>query len=320
MRYRFKSLVIISMMLFAANTLAGSCPDYDPAQNPPNLTMPDKEGFRKWQNIWLSQRYKPYHMIHDSIAVTGSTAVVVGKFDYDYVLHKDLEGEDIKVYIYGTDMPDWEYIGEYRTNTDGKINVSIDQGPGEYRVRMVVLGDLSVVDGYLSVVDPGRETVLFDVDGTLTLGDLEVVGEWLGIDDADAYPYAVQVVNEYINKGYQIVYLTGRSYWITEASRSWFDNQGLLPWHYHSKPGSIDTEQYKTDYLNYLINDVGLNIVRAYGNASTDIAAYESAGIDKAQTFIIGSNAGGRGTQAIKGDYSKHYADIVLNTPAVNCH
>ena len=41
-------------------------------------------------------------------------------------------------------------------------------------VRFVVEGDLSAVDGYVTVVEPGRKAVLFDVDGTLTLNGVDV--------------------------------------------------------------------------------------------------------------------------------------------------
>lgn len=65
---------------------------------------------------------------------------------------------------------------------------------------------------------------------------------------------------------------------------------------------------------------VGLDIIRAYGNASTDIAAYADGGIPKAETWIIGSNAGVSGTQALYDDYTYHFSTVVMDTPTASCN
>ena len=59
--------------------------------------------------------------------------------------------------------------------------------------------------------------------------------------------------------------------------------------------------EYKTERLMEL-QDMGLVFHYAYGNAESDITAYENAGIDKAATFIIGEEAGMAGTVAIEGE------------------
>jgi phosphatidate phosphatase PAH1 len=313
-------------MLVTTPVNAVTCPDYESALNPPAFDAPSRRGFRHWGNNWLTWLYRPWHMVHDAIVPVGTSATVVGKFDYDAVLHKDLEDENIKVYITGTGMAGWQYLGRYRTNSDGKISVNAGARPvGEYRVRMVVEGDLSHADGYLSVVEPGRQAVLFDIDGTLTTNDFEAAADYLGIKTASTYSYATETVQAYKDRGYQVIYLTGAPYWVTRDRREWFDRIGLQDYHYHSNPyggGPIppDTQGYKTDYLNYLLADVGLDIVRAYGNADTDIAAYAAAGLPKAETWIIGENAGADGTQALNGSYYTHFYNVVANTaPALGC-
>jgi len=314
--------VVMTVLLLGSYSpaQANTCPDYDSALNPPAFSKPAKRSFRHWGNNWLTWLYQPWHMVHDSIVAEGQSGVVVGKFDYDAVLHKDLEDENILVYITGTNINGWQYLGRYRTNSDGKISVNTGVRPaGEYRLRMVVEGDLSMADGYLSVVDPGRQAVLFDIDGTLTTSDFEAAADYLGIKTASTYPYAVQTVQAYKDRGYQIIYLTGAPYWITRDRRQWFANIGLQDYHHRANPygdGPVppDTEAYKTDYINYLRNQVGLDIIRAYGNASTDIGAYEAAGLPKAETWIIGENAGNDGTQPLSGSYQNHYFNVVLNT------
>jgi hypothetical protein len=325
---KFPSLLCAGALLaagFTAPIHAAYCPDYGVVQTQPSAPNPTKRSFRSFGNRLLAALYKPYHMVHDQMVIEGQTATVVGKFDYDLALHKDLEGEYVHAYAYGTGMSSWQYLGRYTTNSDGKVFVPLSGKPeGDYVVRMVVEGDLSTATGYVTVASSGRQTVLFDIDGTLTLNDFEAVGEYLGVDTASNYAYAKEVVQAYVDRGYQVVFLSARPYWVAKSTRKWFDNYGIVPWHTRLNPNSdnllnLQTEQYKTDYIRYLKNTLGLNIVRAYGNATTDINAYNAAGIPKSQTYIIGSNAGNSGTQPITGNYESHYYQVVLNSPYASC-
>lgn len=55
-------------------------------------------------------------------------------------------------------------------------------------------------------------------------------------------------------------------------------------------PGS-NVEEYKQAFLEH-IRGLGLRIVAAYGNASSDVCAYERAGVPPRQTWIVGDNGG----------------------------
>lgn len=311
--------------VFAAPlSFAASCPDYASASNLPSYPSVQEESFNHFGSKVVSSLYRPYHMVQDAVIKAGDTGQIVGKFDYDLALHKDLEDEQVQVFIYGTGMQGWSSLGEYTTNSDGKIYVPINAlAPGEYAVHMVVKGDLSSVNGYVTVVDPGRDAVLFDIDGTLTLNDFEAVGDYVGIGEAQAYYYAPETVNAYKDKHYQVLYLSARPYWLAKDSRGWLASQGLLPWHLHTNPNgelleSHDAAQFKADYIQQLQN-AGLNIIRVYGNATTDIEAYERAGIPKSETYIIGDHAGESGTQALDGDYAYHYSTVVAATSNSSC-
>lgn len=316
---------LVTLLVVSAHASA-QCPDFQSPANPPSFSKPAKKPFRHFGNQALAGLYKPWHMVHDQMVRSGQAATVTAKFDYDAVLHKDLEGEYVHAYLYGTGMNSWSYLGRQATDSDGKVNVTVGIRPvGEYRLRFVVEGDLSQVDGYLSVVDPNRPAVLFDIDGTLTLNDFEAYADYVGLKTAQAYYYAPQTVKAYRDKGYQLVFLTARPYWVTKDARQWFDYQGIAQWHYRSNtygdgPIPPDTQAHKTSYVKYLREQVGLNIVRAYGNATADIAAYADGGIAKAQTWIIGEHAGKQGTQAVGGDYSYHYSTVVAATPPANCN
>jgi phosphatidate phosphatase PAH1 len=317
-----KSCIFVSSLILTIsciNIQAASCPSADAVENAPGYPNPERSGFRRWANRFLSSWFKPYHMVHDEVVTKGHTATIVGKFDYDRAMHKDLEKENVRVYLYGDGMSEWEYVGTFRTNTDGKIYVPIETGDiGQYLVHMVVVGDLSTATGHLTVVEPGTQTVLFDIDGTLTLNDFEAVGDYLGTSTAAEYFYGPETVNAYKDKGYCIVYLSARPYWLMNDTREWLSLMDIPEWHAHANPDAElftekDTTAYKANYIKRL-KENGLDIVRAYGNAETDITAYAESGIPKEETYIIGEFAGDEDTQAIEGDYNYHYSTVVADT------
>ncbi|MEM9103053.1 MAG: haloacid dehalogenase [Pseudomonadota bacterium] len=318
------ALAVISIN--SSQVIAATCPNPDAVENLPNFNAPKQKGFRHFGNWLLSAFYRPYHMVHDMIVAEGQSTTLVGKFDYDKILHKDLEDEVIHVYLATQGMSNWEYLGSDKTDSDGKIYMPLSAKPvGDYAIKMVVEGDLTEANGYLNVIEANRKTVLFDIDGTLSLSDLEGITEFLGLNDGvAAHEYAAEVVQAYQNKNYQVVFLTGRPYWVANDTRDWLESLGLLRWHLRTNPSgdgllALDTENYKAEYIDYLINDAKLDIVRAYGNADTDISAYNRGGIPVDETYIIGSEAGNGGTNPIYDNYVEHYYSVVLDTPEVDC-
>jgi phosphatidate phosphatase PAH1 len=313
--------LLTTLVLASSCAAYAQCPDFNAAANAPSFSNPAKKSFQSFGNTILAGIYKPWHMVHDEIVQAGQSATVTAKFDYHAVLHKDLENEYVHAYLSGTGISGWQYLGKYKTNIDGIASVNVgNRGIGEYRIRFVVEGDLSAVDGFVSVVEAGRKAVLFDIDGTLTTSDFEAYADYVGVKTAQPYDYAANMVNAYKRKGYQLIFLTARPYWVAKDAREWAAKVGIPAWHYRSNPygdGAIppNTQEHKTNYVKYLKNTVGLDIIRAYGNATTDIAAYADGGLPKAETYIIGTNAGKENTQPIYNDYIHHYSTVVVNTP-----
>ncbi len=291
------------------------CYPGSPLDGVPSLQLPPKERWRKIATpLFIVTQGPPYHMVHDLVIAPGQNQVITGKFDYGAVFHKDLEYERIHVYIYGTGMSAWQKVGVYTTNVDGKIYATIPQkDPGEYMIKMVVAGDLSTAYGFMTVLDPGRKAVVFDLDGTLTLNDFEAVKDYIGIGDASSFHYAVNLVNLYKLRGYQIIYLSARPYWLVRETRGWFNKKGYPDTTIHATLNNNDSfdsaksEQYKTEYLLYLKNSVQVNLAAAYGNSAGDIGAYQSAGIPDSSIYIIGDLAGSEGTVPIYDNYYAHY-------------
>lgn len=79
--------------------------------------------------------------------------------------------------------------------------------------------------------------------------------------------------------------------------------------HHHFPDGAVLWMPFTRDILparNYVgeaklaqlksLQNTGLVFIRAYGNATTDIHAYQLAGIPGSQTFIMGKHGGEGGT------------------------
>ncbi|MBU2708143.1 haloacid dehalogenase [Zooshikella marina] len=303
------------------------CSAYDIAQSAPKLKQPSIKPFRHQYSQILSHWFKPFHMVHDVVANQNKPATITAKFDYDRVWHKDLEDEHIHAYLFGTGMQQWTYLGQYTTDTDGKIDVKVPgQKAGDYIVRMVVEGDGTTVDGFLNVRQPKHEAIVFDLDGTLTISDAEQVGDYIGIKTATPFYYAKETLQVYREKGYQLIFLTARPYWLAKDSRDWLRNiMAQSDWHLHTNEnGELSNagkghREFKANYLKSLQDEKGIKIVRAYGNAQTDIQAYADAGISKQQTYILGKYAGDDNTQTVGDDYTHHFTTVVTATQEAKC-
>ena len=271
----------------------------------------------------------PGHSAQDVITVVGTPTALVGKFAYG-LISKDLEDEWVEVYL-DTCQGTMTRLGETLTDSDGRIAFDLataDLPPvGRYRVWLRVKGDNSHTSSTLRVVLPDTHLMVMDIDATLTTDDMELfqdvfadlfgplgTGDYVPVPRAGAVDLTLRRGPP--DQGYLLVYMTGRPYWLTDITRQWIADQGLSPGHLHvtdSNGEALPTESgvgtYKRDYLLFLLG-LGLQIDAAYGNATTDIWAYEQAGVDKASTFIVGDHGGESGTVDVGDDYTAHLQDI----------
>jgi hypothetical protein len=275
------------------------------------------------------------HRGRDAVVAAGQAAVLIGKFAYG-PFDKDLKNEDVEVYMQlAPPCGAWKLLGTHETSEDGEhgttYGITDDGGrvfhplpasqvppPGRYPVRMLVRGDHSQAALTLFVLQPGAGAVVFDIDGTLTADDFQLVAQLFNELLQGSYvpkvrPGGVDVVKAWAARGYLPVYLTGRPNQLRQISQSWLVQQGFSPGAVQltdetsqSMPGDA-TAQYKTDFLQKLSGSAKAALYAAYGNAESDIQAYENAQIPKSRTFIIGSNAGKQGTVGLK-DYTSHLA------------
>jgi phosphoserine phosphatase len=282
------------------------------------------------------------HRGQDVVAREGDPELLIGKFAYG-LADKDLKDEDVEVFVQD-DAPcgDWRSLGLETTSEDGefgdRFGIEDDGGRvffavpealpfGWHPVRMLVQGDHSLAAFRLAVVRPRTKAVVFDIDGTLTTGDLELVLELLAQVFSGEHVPAMQdgapaVAQAWADRGYLIVYLTGRPDLLRRSSEQWLVDHGFPPGVVHltdtlgqTLPTSGGVARYKTEFLRRLQEEAGLELFAAYGNATTDIEAYEAAGIPKERTYIVGPHAGEEGTVALPG-YVEHLPDALAVPPA----
>ncbi len=269
-----------------------------------------------------------HHGSPDTVINPGDTATVTARFAYGPFL-ADLEDESISAWIQ-TNGCEWQSLGAVRTDDLGSASLTvpstITQAPGHYRIRFEVHGDGSDVYSEVWVTEDGQPAVIFDIDGTLTSSDSELFKNLLFGDDPEMYEAASDVAWTYAERGYQVVYITGRPVYLDGRSRHWLaDNnfpQGPLKLVLKTSeilPFEGFVGAFKERTITALKVQQGLAINFAYGNATTDICAYAGASIPPASTFIIGKNGGdacegSAATRAIT-SYPEHLQELPTMIP-----
>jgi hypothetical protein len=126
-----------------------------------------------------------------------------------------------------------------------------------------------------------RDVIVFDIDGTLTTDE----------GSNAVQPSAAAAVGAYVQKGYSVVYLTARWKSVQESStRSWLSSNGFpdLPLYMSSSLLVSDESKvtFKTSALR-TIEEGAPEVVGAYGDSSSDFAAYANAGVPTGRVFAL---------------------------------
>ena len=266
----------------------------------------------------------PHHSGLDQVGLVGGDFRLAGKLSYGSA-RKDLEDEAVVGWLrVGATCDGWVSVG--RGLTDGGGRIALPAPPtaitkaGRYPFTLVVAADGSRAEGELWALAAGSEVVVFDIDGTLTGGDEELVAQLLTGADPEPRPGALEVVRAHRAHGIQPIYLTGRPYLLVGKTRSWLARRGfppgplLTPVHLSEATPGQPVEHYKRDVLKEITTDAKAIIVRAYGNAESDLCAYAEAGVAPADTFMVGALGGracaGHGPSQPLSSYVEHLATL----------
>ncbi|KAL6775741.1 hypothetical protein ACKKBG_A18325 [Auxenochlorella protothecoides x Auxenochlorella symbiontica] len=223
------------------------------------------------------------------------------------------------------------FLGTHRTSGGGRlgplpVTQSVASTPGHYEFVGLLPDDYSYAKGSMFMLEPGTRAVVFDLDGTITVGDGQVVTQFtldaLGASTAlnaklshkyDLRPrrHALHAVRAWAAKGYQPIYLSGRQGSYYNLTLAWLIKHRYPPGPIHltrthlpTLPVYFSVGLFKVKYIEGL-RAKGIDVYAAYGNTMTDIKAYEAAGIAKVgkawgampgQNCVSRGYAGGSGT------------------------
>ena len=309
------------------------------------FTPIEPEGFKDHKDKYDAI---PHHNGYDVIFKKSDTQYIEGNFEYGK-FRKNLENEEVSIFVYSytDENQNWKPLadvivydndaGEYSDSDNpckdfldgsdkgGTFCYVLPEGQklpiGLHLIKLVVRGDGSETNMFMRVKPDNEELkmVVFDMDGTLTTSNSEISWAyarelWDG-DSADMamYPSADKVATYYYQRGYEILYLTARPYWLSEKSYNWLVLRNFPFGYMHTyegtmPDGNLDAETFKKRYLKSL-TDKGIKFEYTYGNALTDIAAYKSLGTPCNKIFIIGEHAGKDCSVAIP-SYPQHLEDL----------
>lgn len=231
-----------------------------------------------------------------------------------------LTGENVSLWFYDAGKAMWQSLGHGQTDSNGVYDLPSTGfvAPNGEPVYAMLEADGSCAEHFDFLFATGARVVVTDIDGTLTASDSELISQ-LTDDNYVAKPMgaADKLLAAWSMKGYPIIYLTARPHLLRPETRGWLEQLDFPVGPLITENGGKTDDAYKTLWLDRMIHDFGWNVVAAYGNADTDITAYENAGIAKDRTFIVGPLAGSRGTVAIaNNDYTQHIAAFVAAQPA----
>ncbi|XP_011495089.1 PREDICTED: protein retinal degeneration B [Ceratosolen solmsi marchali] len=244
----------------------------------------------KWNKKRTSVKLKNVaanHRANDVIVRDGTPQILVARFMYGPIGVIALTGEKIDIHIMkDVRLGEWIFYSTEITDKNGRIIYQIPDdktlGYGLYPVKMIVRGDHTSVDFFMTVIPPKTECVVFSIDGSFT-ASVSVTGR-----DPKVRAGAVDIVRHWQELGYLIIYITGRPDMQQHKVVSWL-SQHNFPHGLVSFADGLSTDPlaHKAAYLKNLIQEHGVIIHHAYGS-NKDISVYTSINLQPSQIFIIG--------------------------------
>lgn len=155
---------------------------------------------------------------------------------------------------------------------------------------------------------PAGTAVVFDIDGTLTQSELS----------STPHAGAAAAVQAYVDKGYEVVYVTARWDALQRAStESWLDDNGFPDLPLFMAPSLLVTDSAKVDYKTDTLGEIESTtgpVTFAYGDSSSDFDAYANVGAPVSGVFAL-RRAGDSACQpgawaACLPDYTAHLSTI----------
>uniref|UniRef100_A0A8C7CU45 Phosphatidylinositol transfer protein membrane associated 2 n=1 Tax=Oncorhynchus kisutch TaxID=8019 RepID=A0A8C7CU45_ONCKI len=253
------------------------------------------------------------HRVNDAVFTEGGLQIVTGRFMYGPLDMVTLTGEKVDIHIM-TQPPsgDWVYFDTELTNSGGRVSFIIPEskrlGVGVYPVKLVVRGDHTFADSYLTVLPHGTEFVVFSIDGSFA-ASVSIMGS-----DPKVRAGAVDVVRHWQDLGYLIVYVTGRPDMQKQRVVAWLSQHNFPHGIVSFCDGLVhDPLRHKANFLKSLM-EAHMKIFACYGSTK-DIAVYTSIGLSPSQIYIIGRSSKKMQAQCqfITEGYATHLSQLEYN-------
>ncbi|KAM9858821.1 membrane-associated phosphatidylinositol transfer protein 2-like [Aulostomus maculatus] len=253
------------------------------------------------------------HRVNDAVFTEDSQQVVTGRFMYGPLDMVTLAGEKVDLHIM-TQPPsgEWVYFNTEVTNSSGRVSFNIPEdkrlGIGVYPVKMVVRGDHTFADSYLTVIPRGTEFVVFSIDGSFA-ASVSIMGS-----DPKVRAGAVDVVRHWQDLGYLIIYVTGRPDMQKQRVVAWLSQHNFPHGIVSFCDGLVhDPLRHKANFLKSL-TEAHMRIFAGYGSTK-DISVYSSIGLPPSQIYIVGrpSKKMQHQCQFITEGYAAHLSQLEYN-------
>ncbi|XP_047447801.1 membrane-associated phosphatidylinositol transfer protein 2-like isoform X6 [Mugil cephalus] len=253
------------------------------------------------------------HRVNDAVFTEDSQQVVTGRFMYGPLDMVTLAGEKVDLHIM-TQPPsgEWVYYNTEVTNSSGRVSFVIPDdrrlGIGVYPVKMVVRGDHTFADSYLTVIPRGTEFVVFSIDGSFA-ASVSIMGS-----DPKVRAGAVDVVRHWQDLGYLIIYVTGRPDMQKQRVVAWLSQHNFPHGIVSFCDGLVhDPLRHKANFLKTLA-EAHMKIFAGYGSTK-DISVYTAIGLPPSQIYIVGrpSKKMQHQCQFITEGYAAHLSQLEYN-------
>ncbi|XP_072839346.2 membrane-associated phosphatidylinositol transfer protein 2 isoform X4 [Pogona vitticeps] len=249
-------------------------------------SKPREKWLRKRTHVKL-RNVTANHRISDPVVNEDGPQVLTGKFMYGPLDMVTLTGEKVDIHIM-TQPPsgEWVYFDTEITNSSGRISYVIPEnrrlGIGVYPVKMVVRGDHTYADSYITVLPRGTEFVVFSIDGSFA-ASVSIMGS-----DPKVRAGAVDVVRHWQDLGYLIIYVTGRPDMQKQRVVAWLAQHNFPHGIVSFCDGLVhDPLRHKANFLRSLLAELDMKIHAAYGSTK-DVSVYTSINLLPTQIFIVG--------------------------------
>ncbi|KAM4596004.1 membrane-associated phosphatidylinositol transfer protein 3-like [Polymixia lowei] len=227
------------------------------------------------------------HRVNDIIATEEGPQTLVGRFMYGPLDMVTLTGEKVDVLLMTQPQSGrWVHFDTEVTNSSGRVTYTVPKSKkltlGVYPIKMVVKGDQTSAEAYLTVLPRGMECVVFSIDGSFA-ASVSIMGS-----DPKVRPGAVDVVRHWQDLGYLIIYITGRPDMQKQRVVSWLSQHNFPHGMIFFSEGLVhDPLRQKTIFLRNLVQECHIKINSAYGSMK-DISVYNMLGLGPSQIYIVG--------------------------------